>query len=333
MRAALRWLRAQSSRSPVFRYSCLGDCSALLLTGLAIVGVAASAFRTFLAASPSARKVARDTCDCSCWDGAFKNGYSTSGYKTIHFSLDERLVPIVLWVSAFLLMAVALARAAARTLLAGEARLPIALALVLSIYPHFYSLWAGWNYLNEGDTKLLPTQLVFALTEVLASAAAAVQLSTRTPLAPRALWAMIGIAAVHAWHNVFDWTSGFAAMPIILVADVLSAAVACGYLATCLGRRAEPWFVTVQAEGAAGSRGGGEEEEEEEQVGEGAKARGGGAATTAPLPPRAAAAAAATASNAVAVYSPRDALGDGLATLAAVVVASTLLKALQNATA
>ena len=318
MRALLspRWLRAQSSGSPLVR-TCLCESVEILL-GLSIAGFVVAVLSAALARSPSARTVDRSSCDCACWDGAFKNGYSIAGYKTVFFSLDRRLLAIALWFVLFLLLAMSLARTAARALAAGDARLPLVAVLLAQLYPHFYSMWATFNYLNEGDSYFLPTQLCFAASEVLGSALAAAQLSGRTPLAPRALWLMIGIAAVHAKHNMGDWTSGLAGMPIMLVGDAVSAAVSAAYLVACLGRRLEPWLVPADAVGtvlAAGDAAAIVEGEARVQSAEAATA----------------AAATAMAARRGPAYTRRDAAAEGAVTLVLVAAASFALKTLQQA--
>ena len=300
------------------------------MLGLLIAGVSVAAFAAMLSSSPSARAVDRETCGCSCWDGAFKNGYSTLGYKTIHFSLDERLLGLTLWPAFYFLAATALARAVAAAVADGSARGPMLLALAAQVYPHHYSMWSGFNYLNEGMVGFMAVQSCFAATEVVATAAAAAQLSTRTPLAPRALWLMLGVAGAHIWHNSIDWTSGKWGMPVMLTGDALCAAVAAAYLVASIGRPAEPWFVPAAAAAAA-------------LAAPGAAAVGGGTAGTAQFaaePAKAArdvdkaardAAAAALRTAPRPIYSARDAACDGAATLFATTAACVALKALQEA--
>jgi hypothetical protein len=216
--------------------------AAFVATGLAIVGITISGMAAVFAYSPSLRDVDRSTCDCTCWDGAFKNGYKTEGYRTMYFSFDSRLQTLLLWVATFFLLAQCLVRHMVRSYWAGEARIPMLCVLACQMYSHHYSMWAGFNYINEGYIGFMAVQVIFAFTEILSTVAGAAQLSRDVPLAPRALWVMVGVSAFHAWHNVIDWTSGKIGMPLMLAADLSQGAVALWYIAQTVGTQVTPWF-------------------------------------------------------------------------------------------
>lgn len=308
----LAWLRAQAAGSAPFR-AALHEIWTLAL-GLSIAAVSIVAMRAVMASSPSARAVDRESCTCSCWDGAFKNGYSTAGYRTVFFSLDERLIAVALWPAAYFLLALALARAAATTLAAGEARLPFAAVLLAQVYPHHYSFWTGWNYLNESNSGFMIVQVTFAVSEVVATAAIAAQLSSRTPLSPRALWLVVGIAALHMWHSALDWTSDKWGVPIMFAADAVSVAVAGAFIASLVGKRIDNWFVPVAADYSAAMSTGASTSG---TVTTASKAAGDLAAPSVRAAPRP-------------VYTRGAAVVDGLITVAAVTICGIALKSLQE---
>jgi hypothetical protein len=227
--AALVSLRKLLAESPAAREV------ATLATGVAVAVSTVAMMGAVFEHSPSRRPVDRATCDCTCWDAAFKNGYGTTGYKTAHVSFDERLPALAAWLAAAFLLATSLARHMWTTALAGEARPLMLLAILAQLYSHHYSFWAVCNYLNEAIWGFLAVQIIFAATEVAATVAAASQLSSKAPLAPRALWVMVGVSAAHAYHNSVDWTTSNIGMLLMLIADVLQAAVAGRYLLACMG--------------------------------------------------------------------------------------------------
>jgi hypothetical protein len=244
------WMHTQvSSKGGWFVRDCLGVVGTLV-TALCVMGVTVAAMSAVFANSPSRRVVSRDSCDCSCFDGAYKMGYNTQGYKTIHVSFDERLLGIMLWLTTFFVLAISLVRHMTNSLLLGEARLPLALALVCQLYPHHYSMWAGFNYLNEGLTGFMAVQIVFAGTEVLSTALGAAQLNTKTPLSPKALWGMVFVSLLHAWHNTADWTTDKLGMVFMLVADLVQGFIALYYISRCIGSMPSPWFATPASSSA-----------------------------------------------------------------------------------
>jgi hypothetical protein len=180
--------------------------------------------------SPSRRDVDRTSCDCTCWDAAFKNGYRVAGYRTAYFSFDERLPALSAWLAVALLLSTWLVRHTMMTILSGEARSLMLLSILVQLYSHHYSFWAGFNYLNEGFWGFFSVQVIFCLTEIAATSAAALQLSIKAPLIPRALWVMIGISLFHAYHNLVDWTTSNIGLPIMLAGDIIQAAVAVRFL-------------------------------------------------------------------------------------------------------
>jgi hypothetical protein len=227
-RTGLAWLRTLLTESSITRE--IGT----LATGVGISLCTVAAMAAVFAHSPSRRSVDRASCDCTCWDGAFKNGYNIAGYKTAHFSFDERLPLLAAWLAAALLLATSLARHVLATIMAGEARLLMLVAILAQVYSHHYSFWSGFNYLNEGIWGFLFVQIIFTATEIAATVAAAAQLSSKVPLAPRALWLMLGVSGLHLYHVSVDWTTSNIGMPIMFVGDTIQAIVAAKFLHACL---------------------------------------------------------------------------------------------------
>ena len=148
--------------------------------------------------------VDRATCDCSCWDTRFKAEHGHAGYKTLYFSFDERLPYLVSWAA----LCAALAASAIRTIVRGLASrplrdwldpwLPIAL---LQVYPAHYSWWCIFNYLNEGSTRMLYTQLFYSVTDGVVACTAAYALRHGS-VAPPAAWAASAASLVHVLANL-----------------------------------------------------------------------------------------------------------------------------------
>ena len=328
-----RWAWAQR-RSPPAAAAC--EAAAFLLLGTAVAGGVTAALAAGLGGSASARPVDRAACDCACWDGAFKNGYNTRGYKTVHFSLDERLLPIAAWAAVWTLAAARLAAAVGaavvdaalaprprgRTPAAGVGgaglRLPLLFLLAAQVYPHFYAAWTGFNYLNEGIAGFFAVQAVLAASEAAATAAAVAQLSTRVSLSPVALWFIVAVAAVHIVHNVRDRTTSWMAMPIMAGADAAAVAVAAGYLFCLIGTRPLPWFVPLPPLELGDASASGAAATADDDGRDGDDGVGGG---------KAAAAAAAAVAESAPIYTARRAAIDGAWVIAAIVLSSIALSA------
>jgi hypothetical protein len=226
------WAR-EAAESPFLRGAARELCT--LAAGVGVVVATVFAMGAVFSASPSRRQVDRAACDCTCWDGAFKNGYNTAGYKTSHFSFDERLPWLMAWVAAAILLATSLVRHVVKTAVSGAARIPLLIAIIVQLYPNHYGFWSAFNYINEGIWGFMAVQVLFTATEVASTAVAAAHLNSGTPLEPRALWIIIGVAGLHVFHNTIDWTTSNIGMPLMLVADFIQAGVAGAYIASCVG--------------------------------------------------------------------------------------------------
>jgi hypothetical protein len=149
-------------------------------------------------------EVNRATCDCSCWDTRFKAEHGHTGYKTLYFSFDERLPYLVSWTA----LCAALAASAIRAISRGLAKRPLldwldpwlAVAL-LQVYPAHYSWWCIFNYLNEGSTRMLYTQLFFAVSDGVVACTAAYALRHGS-VAPFAAWAASASSFSHVLANL-----------------------------------------------------------------------------------------------------------------------------------
>jgi hypothetical protein len=134
--------------------------------------------------------VDRQTCTCDCWDTRFKAEHGFGGYKTLYFSFDERLPYLAAWTA----LCAALAASALRTIARALAARPWAAWLdpwlaiaALQAYPAHYAFWSIFNYLNEGSTIMLYTQLWFSATDSIVAAAAAYALRHGSVAPPAAV--------------------------------------------------------------------------------------------------------------------------------------------------
>lgn len=134
----------------------------------------------------------------------FKAEHGHAGYKTLYFSFDERLPYLVSWTA----LCAALAASAIRTIVRGLASRPmrdwldpwLAIAL-LQVYPAHYSWWCIFNYLNEGSTRMLYTQLFYAVTDGVVACTAAYALRHGS-VAPPAAWAASAASLAHVLANL-----------------------------------------------------------------------------------------------------------------------------------
>ena len=167
--------------------------------------------------SDAHRVVDRGSCDCSCWDQRFKQGSrersnGTWGYKSVYFSLDERLPFLVAWSAFCAAAAVAALRAIARGFTTPHsredtggwlARVQWGVIVLLQLYPSFYTFWAVWNYLNDGSSRMLWTQLFFGVSDaIVASTAVFAHGHGGGALHPIAMWASLAVSTLHVVSNL-----------------------------------------------------------------------------------------------------------------------------------
>lgn len=92
------------------------------------------------------REVDRESCDCTCWDTKFKNGYDPSGYRALYFNFDERMPGIIVWVTVYFQLALAAVKTVFANVCSGTARWTFVILFLLSIYPHHYAMWCTFGY-------------------------------------------------------------------------------------------------------------------------------------------------------------------------------------------
>jgi len=222
-------------------------CNAALTVALCVVVV--ELMRASMPPQPGAPEVDRDACTCSCWDGRFKQGHVAAGryavYKTLYFSFDERLAGIVAWSALCLALALEAVRAAFAAAVSGRCSRAALALLALQAYPFFYTFWACLNYLNEGSTRMLFTQLFFGASDLLVALVAAACADRRVRPHPGALWLIAGVSAVHVASNLSLLGANAAprlGMTIMFYSDLLTLAGA-AYALFCVASARAPQLI------------------------------------------------------------------------------------------
>jgi len=150
----------------------------------------------------------RSTCTCSCFDNRYKQGNPSLGlypnYKTLYFNFDERISTILAWCVVCFVVAGAGCRTILAHMISGERHAYWALSLiVLSIYPLFYNFWSIFNYVNEGSSRMIKTQLFYGVTDMIVGAIAVSHLDAQKQQPhPVAYLMIIVISLVHIISNL-----------------------------------------------------------------------------------------------------------------------------------
>ena len=69
--------------------------------------------------------------------------------------------------------------------------------IILDIYPHYYSWWMYFNYINDAFYSQIKHASFFCVTELVSTAIIYTMCSTRTAVSPRKVLAIVCISIVH----------------------------------------------------------------------------------------------------------------------------------------
>jgi hypothetical protein len=139
--------------------------------------------------------VNRASCTCDCWDGFFRGVHSRGGYKTFYINYE---IQTIILIGLFLFYAELLRNFLLKLV---ASKRPIMLLLLPAIYSNFYGTWNLINYLNDHDyNRMLPSQLYFSITELIANYIfyrCLLITSTDAPIPPWCIYLVASICSVH----------------------------------------------------------------------------------------------------------------------------------------
>jgi hypothetical protein len=92
-----------------------------------------------------------------------------------------------------------------------------------------------WNYVNERFYSMLPSQLLFGLSELYMAALLAALSNRTVPVHPLAMWSVVGISGVHAIRSYLDQSSPKFSIALLAVADWVLIGAAAVYIWSAIG--------------------------------------------------------------------------------------------------
>jgi hypothetical protein len=139
--------------------------------------------------------VNRTACTCDCWDGFYRGVHPRGGYKTFYINYEVQTIVLV---GIFLFYAELLRNFLVKVI---ASRRLITLLLLPAIYSNFYGTWNIINYINDHDyDKMLPSQIYFSITELVANYIfyrCLMITKTDAPIAPWCIYLLTTICSIH----------------------------------------------------------------------------------------------------------------------------------------
>jgi len=94
---------------------------------------------------------------------------------------------------------------------------------------------AVWNYLNERFYSMLPSQLLFGMSELYMAALLAALSNKNVAVHPLAMWSVVGISGVHAIRSYLDQSNPKFSIALLAAADWVLIAAAVVYIWAAVG--------------------------------------------------------------------------------------------------
>ncbi|KAK3109111.1 hypothetical protein FSP39_023295 [Pinctada imbricata] len=149
---------------------------------------------------PYKHPVNTDNCSCDCWDTVFKGSYESQAnirYKHIYFNATRQTYAIfVITVAIFALVYESFKRLIL-WIIQGQVRWSMMTLFLLDIYPHYYSWWMYFNYINDGFYRQFSHATFFAVTELISTIIIFSMCSSEAPIDHRKVLAIVSISVVH----------------------------------------------------------------------------------------------------------------------------------------
>jgi hypothetical protein len=190
--------------------------------------------------------VDRSACTCDCFDGVFKAEHNHQGYKSIYFNMDECTGFLILFSLSMILYFGFIIKRLLLSFIQRKQNSIIALCMLASIYPIFYSFWAIFNYVNDRLYYLLKNQIVFFITELIISFVNLQSLTNDSIAKPQLIWCSIAFSNMHIVQSMFDQWNTNVGVRLIFYADVISVLLLAYFLFShCLEKEYYPYTSAV----------------------------------------------------------------------------------------
>lgn len=150
--------------------------------------------------SPGKAPINRTSCNCGCFDTIFKGSYENPGkvgYKHIYF--NSTIQTFCIWIAtvAAIICLYELLKYLYRIYSKRRLRWSMTSLILLDIYPHYYTWWSIFNYLNDDFYKQFRHQTFFSLTELASTFIIISMCSLDNDLASWKILSVVCISIVH----------------------------------------------------------------------------------------------------------------------------------------
>ncbi|XP_074646551.1 uncharacterized protein LOC141902627 [Tubulanus polymorphus] len=156
--------------------------------------------------TPDKGHIDRNNCSCSCFDTVFRGAYEypISGYKHVYFNATNITLKIFALSVVFIILAYECVRHIFLIYRYSRMSYSMLIIVLASIYPHYYSWWSYFSYLNEEYYWHWYHDMFFSLTEVVTSVMALHLLDRKVEKTTLKLLVIFNINTVHVLASGFD---------------------------------------------------------------------------------------------------------------------------------
>ncbi|XP_029648224.1 uncharacterized protein LOC115222213 [Octopus sinensis] len=157
---------------------------------------------------PNKIPVDRSTCTCSCFDTIFRGSYEGQKnirYKHIYFNSTQETYAVWIITLFFVLITYESIKYIYNTLFPQlHVRLEMLFLFAINIYPHYYSWWCLFSYINEGFYLYFSHHTFFIITELIVSAFVLNMCDSRNPVTFKKIFFILCICSTHILVNGAD---------------------------------------------------------------------------------------------------------------------------------
>ncbi|ESO05072.1 hypothetical protein HELRODRAFT_191581 [Helobdella robusta] len=145
--------------------------------------------------------VDKSNCTCSCFDTIFKGRYEwpPSRYKHVYFNTNLTTFKIWIIICLGVITCYEVTKKILMIIKSKCTRLPMLVLLLSSLYPHYFSWWNFFQYLNEEFYDQWYHQLFFTGTELLSTIMVFHLCDSRNKIEP---WKLLFIFSLNITHII-----------------------------------------------------------------------------------------------------------------------------------
>lgn len=152
------------------------------------------------------RQVNQSTCNCGCWDSAFKANYEVGlpRYKHVYFNATYNTLKIWICTSVAIIALYECVCRAIKLHQKHSLRYPMLVLFSASIYSHYYTWWSFFNYWNDEYFFQWWHQVLFSASEVTATVFVFQLLDKSHQVIPWKVVVVVAVAIAHCLSAISD---------------------------------------------------------------------------------------------------------------------------------